>query len=167
MSVEDVMKVNNLAQELLTQGVVASREEAIKKAQEMLNKEIAGNDIQIKETEDKQNIAVEGESIEKLKNMIERTKEHTERQLAGYKNALIALEKEIRALQQVVSEIKARGAASTAKQVPAEKVEQAAAPPGPDEEPAKIEKQEPHPKVGNNQNNEDVSVEKIFYFGNK
>ena len=37
MSVEDVMKFNKLDQELLQQGITTSRDEAVRRATEMLN----------------------------------------------------------------------------------------------------------------------------------
>ena len=110
MSVEDIQKINNMAQTFLDQGGYSSREEAVRKAQEMLNKEIAGNDIQMKETDEKQNIAASGENSDQLRNMVERTKEYMERQMTGYKNALIALEKEINSLKQEIETMKSRGA---------------------------------------------------------
>ena len=162
MSVEDIQKVNDLAQELLKKGFVGSREEAVQKAQEMLNKEITGA-AQIKETDEKQNIAASGDDPEKLRNMVERTKEYVERQFNGYKNALIALEKEINALKQQVSELKTKAAKPDPAEEPM-KVEKSG---DPAEEPQKVEeKKDSHPKVGRN-NPEDVSIEKMFYFGNK
>ena len=168
MSVEDIQKVNEMAQTFLDQGVYSSREEAVKKAQEMLNKKIAGNDLQIKETEDKQNIAASGEDADKLRNMVERTKEYVERQFGGYKNALIALEKEIRALKQEVETLKSRPAA------PVQQAPQQQAPSHQQEQPqqqapaqeAPKQSNESNPRTGKS-NPDDVSVEKMFYFGNK
>jgi hypothetical protein len=191
MSVENIQKVNTLAQELLDKGFADSRDEAVQKAQEMLNKEIVGTNVEIKETDEKQNVAsVAGDNEDRLKNMVERTKEQVERQLNGYKNALIALEKEIRALRQDVETLKSR--AIHAKPGPAEEPQKVK--PDPEEEPMKVddpanepqkvseegkpdpanepqkveEKQEgeSHPKVGRT-NSEEVSIEKMFYFGNK
>ncbi|MBR9691661.1 hypothetical protein GOV06_02650 [Candidatus Woesearchaeota archaeon] len=166
MSVEDVQKVNQLAQELIEKGFAADREEAVKKAQEMLNKEITSA-AQVKETDEKQNIAASEVSDDSLKNMIERVKDHVARQFEGYKNALLGLEKELRALKQQVEELKSRGVSRTAadRGIAEKKVEEAAEP---DEEPMKVEKEEgeAHPKVGRN-NPDDVSIEKMFYCGNK
>ncbi len=170
MSVEDIQKVNKLAQELLDQKIIESREEAVQKAQEMLNKEIVGDNIQIKETDDRQNVAAAGNSEERLRNIIERTKEYMEKQFAGYKNALMALEREIRALQQQVEELKSKAQSSSQERIPEEPSE-----PEQKQEPEKQEQLEesekksegePHPKRGN-YNPDDVSVEKMFYFGNK
>lgn len=44
-SVDKIMRVNELAQQLLNQGVVASRDEAVKKAEEMMNTNIAKADV--------------------------------------------------------------------------------------------------------------------------
>ena len=102
MSVEDIQKVNKLAQELLDQGFTDSRETAVQKAQEMLNKEVVSAQ-QMNEPVQQQS-AVQTDS-DNLKNMIERTKEQIARQFAGYKNALIALEKEIMSLKEEVSKL--------------------------------------------------------------
>ncbi len=170
MSVEDIQKVNKFAQELLDQGVVETREDAVAKAQEFLNKEIAGNDVQIRETDEKQNIAASADSEERLRNMVERTKTYVESQFAAYKNALLGLERELHALHQQVEELKARGAVKTAADTgfAEKKVEEAAeAGEGKPEDPAKVEeKKESHPRTGNH-NSEDVSIEKMFYYGNK
>lgn len=161
MSVEDVMKVNKMAQEFLDQGICASRDEAVKKAQEMCNKEIAGNDVKVEETSDRQNIAVEGDSLDKLKNIIERTKEQTERKFDAYKNALMALEKEIVSLKSQIKRLESqpKSAPQPAAQSETKEEAQQQAPEQP--------QQESHPKVGNHKNNEDVAIEKMFYFGNK
>ncbi|MBW2995984.1 hypothetical protein KY332_01655 [Candidatus Woesearchaeota archaeon] len=184
MSIEDIQKVNKLAQELLDQGFTESREDAVKKAQEMLNKEITGAHIEVKETDEKQNVAAVADDPDKLRNMIDRTKTYLENQLSGYKNALLALEKEIRALRQEVETLKARKETNAGKPDPADipqKVDDPANEPqkveDPAEEPQKVddpanepqkveEKKESHPKRGE-YNSDDVSVEKMFYYGNK
>jgi len=169
MSVEDIQKVNQLAQELLKKGFVADRDEAVKKAQEMLNKEIAGNDVETRETDDRQNVAASGDSEERLRNIVERTKTYMESQLNGYKNALIALEKEIRRLNQEVEQLKSRPRPQPPKEEP--KVEEpkpeAPAPqqPAPQPEATKQEGNS-NPRTGNHKS-DDVSIEKMFYFGNK
>ena len=155
MSVEDVMKVNKMAKEFLDQGICSSRDEAVKKAQETLNKEIAGNDIKVEEA--KQSTVVEDDSVEKLKNMLERMKDQTERRFEAYKNALMALEKEIVALK---GKITTASLSKPEPSAPEPKIEEGAEPE------AKEEKKESHPKRGN-YNPDDVAVEKMFYMGNK
>jgi len=158
MSVEDVMKVNKLAQDLLDQGLVASRDDAVKRAQEMLSKEIVGNDIKVEDVQDKQTISVNDNSLDKLRNMVERIKEHSERKLDSYKDGLMALEKELKCLRVEIEDMKSRerrkameAKASVEKKEVQEKI---------------VEEKESHPRKGNF-NSDDVSVEKIFYFGNK
>ena len=70
MSVEDIQKVNTLAQELLNKGFASSREEAVEKAQGMLNKEItsANTDMNIND-DDRQNVSSAGTSEERLRNI--------------------------------------------------------------------------------------------------
>ena len=51
MSIEDVQKINQMAQNLLDQKMVETREEAVKEAQRLLNKEIVDrkeiNEVQL------------------------------------------------------------------------------------------------------------------------
>ena len=169
MSVEDVMKVNKLAQDLLDQGLAASREDAVKRAQEMLAKEIAGNDIKMEETDEKQNIAVQDDSLDKLKNMVERTKEYNERHFKDFKEHIEKLYGEINTLKEEVISLKAKGVSKTAQDSGLSEKSTSEAVEEPKEEQKELpkeEKEDPHPKKGN-YNSEDVAVDKIFYFGNK
>jgi len=161
MSVEDVMSVNKLAQDLLDQGLVASREDAVKKAQGMLNKEIAGNDIKVEDTENKQTIVADN-SIEKMKNTIQRTKDYNEKHFKHFKEHIEELYGEVRKLKEEIISLKAKGIAKTTQDsnLSEKKVEDAC------EAPKEEKKAEPHPKRGN-ATSEDVAIEKIFYFGNK
>ena len=166
MSVEDVMKVNKLAKELLDQGIVASRDDAVKRAQEMLNKDIVGNDMSSENTN--KSFVVEDSSIEKMRNMIERVKENTERRFESYKNALIGLEKEMYKMKEEIASLRAKGIARSIQntELESKRVNEAS-------EPAKEVQQEiPRGSSETNQRKgnfrpEDVSVEKMFYYGNK
>jgi len=156
MSVEDIQKVNALAQELLKKGLVSSRDEAVKRAQEMLNKEIVSANVPVKETSEKQSVAA-GDSFEKLRNMLERTKEGIEAQMNGYKNALVALEREIHSLKDQVSKLKAGEPRAAQQTISVQEVRKPA---------EKEEKPKSHPRMGNYKSDQ-VSVEKMFYYGNK
>jgi len=204
MSVEDIQKVNELAQELLKKNFVENREEAVKKAQEMLDKKITGEvperekeaeeqgkspafskekvkeeKPEEKEKQEKSTI-IDDNSLKELRNKINQTEEYTKKQFANYKNALIALEKEIKKVKQQVDKIN-----TSAPKDPAEepqKVQDPAEEPqkvkkGQDhgnqtksdssqEEPQKVKDKKSNPRTGDNKS-EDVSIEKMFYFGNK
>ena len=83
MSIEDVQKVNKMAQDLLDQGLINSREDAVKEAQRLLKKEIV----------DKQEVKENGsvvakDDLEYYKNIITRTKEYTLQQLNAFKKEI-------------------------------------------------------------------------------
>jgi hypothetical protein len=165
MSIEDVQKVNQLAQELLNKGFASTREEAVEKAQGMLNKEITAANVETKETDNNES---SGNSEERLKNIVERTKEHFERQLAAYKNALVALEKEINSLKEQIKELKSSGVAKSAADsgIAEKKVEEASQPQKELPKEESSQDKESNPRTGSHQP-DDVSIEKMFYYGNK
>lgn len=160
--IETIQKVNKLAQELLNQKIVTSREDAVKKAQEMLNKEIPGNDLQIKESGNRQNIAAADDG--NLRNLISRQKEQMDRQFEGYKNALIGLEKELKNVKAQVQEIAMKMAGRSATQINQQAPQQQLSQPS-QQRPSE-ERKDPNPRTGSH-NPKDVAVEKMFYFGNK
>jgi len=176
MSVEDIQKVNELAQELLDKNFAADRDEAVKKAQEMLNKEITGGEKEMNQeignNDDRQNVETAGSSEERLRNMIERTKEYMEGQLTAHKNALIGLEKAMRQLHQEIETLKSRPAPQPQKveepapQPAQQEQPQQAAQPAQQEAPAQEQGSDPNPRTGSHKP-DDVSIEKMFYYGNK
>ena len=162
MSVEDVMKVNQMARNFLDQGVSSSRDEAVEKAQEMLNKDITGENTK---KEIKKEAPAQGENMDDIQNTLKRMKEQTERKFEAYRNALMALEKEIVSLKSAVNRLNnQKPAAPVQESAPAAPTQEAATPAQP-EAPASEEK-ESHPRTGNHKA-EEVSIEKMFYYGNK
>jgi len=156
--IEDIQKVNKLAQELLDQGVATSRDEAVEKAQQFLNKEI---------TTDKQKVTSDNKvqvadlTLENLKNIFDRQKEMTQQRFNDFRSAINALADEISSIKK---ELKSRPMpeAKTAEDAglePEKKTGQVKLKP-------KQEEKESHPKRGN-WKSEDVAIDKIFYFGNK
>lgn len=159
MSVENIMKINKLAQELLVQGIAKSRDEAVIKAQNMLNQEAALQGLD-KIKENKSYAAAQNEAQEEsVKNRLDRMQEYNDKRFEAYKNALVGLEKEITELKKIVStpaRLLNASSETRASDAPSErKFEQ-----------REIKKKESHPRSGN-YNSNDVSVEKIFYYGNK
>lgn len=153
--IEDIQKVNKLAQELLDQGIAASRDEAVQKAQQFLNREI---------TSEKQKVTSENKiqitelTLENLKNIFDRHKEMTQRKLDDVRSAINALAEEINNIKEQLS--KAKPESKTAKEAglePEQKTGQIK---------LKPKKKEPHPKRGK-WKSEDVAIDKIFYYGNK
>ena len=154
--IEDIQKVNKLAQELLNQGIATSRDEAVEKAQQFLNKEITSEQ---KVTSDNK-IQTGNITVESLKNIFERHKEITQRKFNDFRSAINALAEEINNIKEQLS--KARVEARTAKQAgldPEQKTGQIKLKP-------EEKEKESHPRRGN-WKSEDVSIEKMFYCGNK
>lgn len=169
--IEDIQKINKLAQEFLEQGIVSSREEAVKKAQEMLKSsdmpENPENDkakeSDKEKTEREENKMENNQQFMALKGMIEQNKTYLKEQLDTFRSAInniIAefnkLEKEVESLRlsqgPSLNEIKKETESSEPKEENTEKKDD--------------EKKESHPRVGSH-NSEEVSIEKMFYMGKK
>ncbi|MBW2981332.1 hypothetical protein KY343_00500 [Candidatus Woesearchaeota archaeon] len=152
MSIEDVQKVNRLAQDLLEQGMMSSREDAIKEAQRILNKEIVGKQ-EVKED----GSAAAKDNLEYYKNIITRTKEYTLQQLNAFKKEIELLSSEVRKLKNEISVLKVvKSVEKTEEDDPKEPVQQK----------LKAKKNETNQRTGKINPN-DVAVDKIFYYGNK
>jgi hypothetical protein len=155
--IEDVQKVNKLAQELLNQGIASTRDEAVQKAQQFLNKEIT----QERTPAHKTSQALPEVNLDILKNMLERQRDMTQRQLQDFRSAINSLAEEISRIKEQLSRAKVEArTASDAGLSPEQKTGQLKL------EKKEEKKKEPHPKRGD-WKSEDVAIEKIFYFGNK
>ena len=156
MSVEDIQKVNKLAQDLLDQNMASSREDAVKQAQQILNKNI----VERQKIDESGSIIV-NEDFDYLKNLVIRSKEYTLQQLNEFK-------KQIETLTAEVNRLKAEIAASGSSKVKSaqesgladQKTKQAA------QQKLKDKKEEYNQRKGKF-NPDDVAVDKIFYYGNK
>lgn len=157
--IEDIQRINKLAQELLDHGITSSREDAVKKAEEMLSKRLIEKDCSrvFSDKQVNQVIADKDKDTDYYKNMAERTKEFMEKELANYKSALNALASEVRSLREQVEKLSARKTEFAAAE---------AQPHPPVEKQVSLKPKESHPKRGDYKS-EDVSVEKMFYYGNK
>jgi polyhydroxyalkanoate synthesis regulator phasin len=155
--IEDVQKVNKLAQELLNQGIASSRDEAVQKAQQFLNREIAKEKTSTQTTSQ----TMQETSLESLRNMLERQRDMTQRQLQDFRSAINALAEEISNIKEQMSRAKVEArTASDAGLEPEQKTGQLKL------KPKEAKKKEPHPKRGD-WKSEDVAIEKIFYYGKK
>ena len=151
--IEDIQKVNKMAQELLNQGIASDREDAVKKAQEMLNKDIS----QTPAISVSNKIEAPTNDIEYCKNMIQRTREQMAKQIDIFTEKMNEIIKEINYLKDQLSRgnIKPASESNNPSNYEARQEKQAT-----------LKKNEPHPKRGEFKS-DDVSIEKIFYFGNK
>ena len=147
--IEDVQKVNKLAQELLHQGMAADREDAVKKAQEMLNKNISSPHSVTSEKTMQNDMAKL--DVAKCMDLINKTRDQMSAQIDTFSAKINEIIKEINDIQ---SKIKSGIAVKQSSQEPKQEKQES------------LKKDEPHPKRGN-LTSEDVSVEKMFYYGNK
>jgi hypothetical protein len=160
ISIEHIQKINNLVQELLKKGVAETREDAVRMAESYLNKKIVSEQQKKTETNDK----APEKDIDYYMNIFERTKDYMQKELRNFRQALEAIAKEIGHLKKEISDLKTRGEARSAKnsELDGKNVKEAAG----QKKLAEEKDKEFHPKQGRFNPN-DVSVEKMFYYGNK
>lgn len=157
MSIEDVKHINELAQSLLDQRIVASREDAIKQAEMMLNRKL------VEATNKPESSQVEyedKEELEKCRNIIQRNKEYMDRQLFNFKHEIENLNSIIITLRKEIDSLKTNIKGASIQEISESKF-------GAEKQvKQQEEKKESHPRQGNF-TSKDVSIEKMFYFGKK
>ena len=151
MSIEDIQKINQMAKNLLDNGMVSSREEAVREAQRILNKEIVNK----QETKEDGSISA-GNNMDHFKNIITRIKEYTLQQLNNFKKDIENLTAEIHKLKNEISILKVTRSAEKQDDEPKEPAQQR----------LKTKKTETNQRTGKI-SPEEVAVDKIFYYGNK
>ncbi|MBD3249001.1 hypothetical protein GF336_03070 [Candidatus Woesearchaeota archaeon] len=172
MSVEDIKKINMLAQELLDHGISASRDDAMKQAQEMLNKQLADSGEEKSTAADTETSMKADDSTDRMMNMVRRSKEYMDRELVKFRKEMETIKAEMNAVKQKVESINKPGPKPPMppRPEPVDKgsnQQQNQQPQSQQQQPQQQEqKEESHPKRGN-VNSEDVSIEKMFYYGNK
>ncbi len=155
MSVEDVQEINKMAQELLRHRIVTSRDDAVREAERMLSKKLV---------EPKSAAAEKSEAFDsgadRHRIMIERTKEHMDRQMAEVRQELAKLYQEIIKMKEQMAALRNIEQRQVQSDISVGPREAKRLPDVP------AEKRESHPKRGDYTSN-DVAIEKIFYYGNK
>ncbi len=181
MDVEQVQKINNLALDLMRQGLASDREDAIAQAEKIYSGEMNEHYTSIKTasvqshhepSSSKQDSELSQDSI---RSILEQNSKFLVKQIKEFQEKIAVLEGTVSDLrkrvdsQRIPSVSDLIGEYKQVKQQPAQQQQshqiqaqqvhvQAAAP---------VEKkQEPHPRVGNF-NGADVSIEKFFYMGSK
>jgi polyhydroxyalkanoate synthesis regulator phasin len=147
MDVEKLKKMNELSKELKKHGMADSTRDAFEQAGQMVRDEAVGDVISRSDKKPEQ-----GSSFDrKYQIMLERQN----RQIA----------QEVQALKQTVTELKEAVEQLKKAPKPTPDPRPEPKPPGPPTVQSKLKKEE-HPKQGGF-TSEDVSVEKVFYFGKK
>ena len=149
MDVEKTQKMNNLAKELVKQGLAPSSEHATKLAEEMISKDAPKSEVS-----ESNEIA-----FERLQRKINYELEPLKQQVQSLTNQLNDLRNQVRNLRinQVQERPKQESQAKLVEEAPKEKAE---------------EKPCCEPKEGDNQRTGefkpgDVDINKVFYYGNK
>ena len=139
MSVDDIQKVNKLAQDLLDQGICTERQQAVQQAEQMLNKNL---------TKASQTPELNNEQMDEFKNFMMRSKDYMEKQLKVFRQDIQSLANQIEELKKQIR--------TAPPPIIKEKCET----------PQTELETKPHPRSGNTEA-KDVSIEKMFYYGNK
>ena len=173
--VEDIQKINDLARELLNHHMADSLTEAVEKARQMLNKSAipaVGADgsakpaqkeeIKVEEVKEVQMVSQRMNSDE-WKQVLAKNNEYIVEQFTVMKGKLEEAFKEIEKLKEDVKKmdppLKQLMDGPKKQPSPEEPMQQTIAQP-------EKKKEEAHPRQGNFKS-EDVSIDKIFYFGQK
>ena len=168
ISIEHIQKINNLVQELLRRGICSTRDEAVKMAEKYLDKKIISGKTEALGPEPNQaSQNTSSSDIDSLRNMIERAKEYTQKDLQKFRDALEVLAKEVDKLKKQVNDLKIAGESKSVQNTELEGKSVKEAIEKQEKLPEKKKKDKGfHPKQGRLKS-EDVSVEKMFYYGNK
>jgi hypothetical protein len=174
MDVEQVQKINNLALELMKQGLAPDREAAIAQAEQIYSQGDTQGYNEMRETlqevqaEKKPEIKEDTSELtqNEIKTILKKNTDYIVGKLKEFQVKISSMEKIIAELRQRTNRIQDM---PSVKDLMAKGVEQAdemeITPKG-----ASVKdtpkKQEPHPRVGNYVA-DDVSIEKFFYMGNK
>ncbi|RLE44961.1 hypothetical protein DRJ16_00905 [Candidatus Woesearchaeota archaeon] len=155
--IEDIQKVNKLAQELLDQGIVEDRTKAVEMAEAILRKKVASvKDLKEKDViyMDSQAQAVPELTLEQLKAIFDRSKDMLQRQIDLLRKELEKINDELKMIKEKINvPIKGQAVLKTERDA-ATSID------------ADSTEKKPHPKVGSF-TPEDVSIEKMFYYGDK
>ncbi len=179
MDVEQVQRINDLAVNLMKQGLVKDRDEAILQAQEILNSEQDLPTFNVNQTQKEEESAL---TEDQIKQILQQNSEFLVQTIKEFNRKIESLENQVSHLRKEVSQQrlptvdelieKEKQDKSEVSQIqqsePTEPVSETAAPvPEPSPEVAPTEdKSESHPRSGN-YNDNDVSIEKFFYMGPK
>jgi len=177
MDVEQIQKINNLALDLMKQGLATTREEAITQAEKTFREQDSEDYHAIKGTmqevkAETVNEPEESLSQEKIKDILEQNSRFLVKKIKEFQEKIESMEQEISIMRN-----KLVSRQPTIKQTVSEiKVEEAKTAPPPEQSTVEPVQQtqvnqaqtssSSHPRSGNFVEN-DVSIEKFFYMGNK
>ena len=163
MDVERIRKINAMALELLKQGLVSDREEAMLQAEKLFkNQDPTSNYSQVRETlteikadTERTNApapAAPGDlSGNEIKNILEQNNKFIIKTMTEFQNKLEAMEREVTTMKNRMVSTPSPAPTLSARQ---------------EGQPMPSSGSQNHPRSGNYKDS-DVSIEKFFYMGNK
>lgn len=169
MDVERIQKINNLALDLVKQGLAPDREQAIQQAEKIYEGKTEDYDA-IREGMTKVEPEVQAQetrqelqpdlSQDQIKDILEQNTKFLVKKITQFQEQISSMEKEMQTLksQLAYNKIPSAGQILTKEAVNEEE-------PASEENPQSKENEEKHPRMGG-YSDEDVSVEKFFYMGN-
>lgn len=160
MDVERIQKINDLALDLMKRGLATSRDEAVVQAEHVYERK--NDDEGYRQIREKMQTNVSPQdsnsphlSQEKIQDILQQNATFLVQKIKEFQGKVEAMEKEMNQLRQQVrnqAQSTVREASPPASQL--REVSSGQQPPA------------PHPRVGSF-TNQDVSIEKMFYMGNK
>lgn len=176
MDVERVQKINDLAVNLMKQGLADDRETAIQQAEKIFKERDSSEFSEMRETmqemkKETEPLTNETElSQDEIKDILKQNTDFVVKKFKEFQEKIVRLEKEIATLRTQMTYSKL----PTAEQVKSKEeitVKEAVDIPPVQENKEETEKEDPpkapsHPRSGN-YNEDDVSIEKFFYMGTK
>jgi len=168
MDVERIQKVNNLALDLMKQGLAQDREEAVEKAEEVFKERDTEDYANIRQTMEKvqpetrveeQQKKSDDLSPEMIKEILEKNTKFIIKTFREFQEKIVEMEREISYMKNRMlnSSPKVKEVVSNVNTQSGQEQQQ---------QPAQENSADNHPRSGNYKEN-DVSIEKFFYMGNK
>jgi hypothetical protein len=172
MDVERIQKVNNLALDLMRQGLAPDREEAITQAEKIFKERDTEDYANLRERmedsqpkqEQQQQSSEKELSQDEIKNILHKNKEFIVKTFKSMQEKIDFFEREMSFLKSKVNSIGPKVKEVITNEVPAQS--QGSGQQQTEQPQAPVQSGNGHPRSGNYAEN-DVSIEKFFYMGNK
>lgn len=168
MDVDKIQKINSLALELMNQGLVSNRQEAVIQAEKMIIKSGSEDYASIRERMETKPVSSsrpeESLTQDQIKEILGQNTNFIVKSLREFQEKIAAMEKEVLTLQE---QVKAAPSMMNMREMVSEIKSQR--PENSPQAPQRGEGQQvgsSHPRSGNYKD-ADVSIEKYFYMGNK
>jgi len=168
MDVERIQKVNNLAIDLMRQGLASDREDAIAQAEKIFKERDTEDYANIRERmnesqpqQEQQQSSEKELSQDEIKDILHKNKEFIVRTFKAMQDKIDYFEREMSFLKSKVNSIGPKVKEIVTNEIPSpnQRIEQHQAP-------SPAQNGNGHPRSGNYVES-DVSIEKFFYMGNK